>query len=270
MFNFIRRLVGRQRSHLFNQRLGFILTFIAGAVNAGGFIAINSYTSHMTGVVSGMADHFATGAWFLFLGGLLLLLVFILGAMTATLLINWARRQKMASEYALCLLFEACLLLSFGVLGGFLALHSSVLFSATVGLLSYTAGVQNALGTKISKAEIRTTHMTGIITDLGIELGRAFYWNKSHQNSHPELHIKADLQKLKFLTLSLSSFILGGIMGAWMFQIMSYKATIPLAMILSSLALVPIYEDWRIRRRLRQRAHAKKRGRTTSVGLHSK
>ncbi len=60
-------------------------------------------------------------------------------------------------------------------------------------------------------------------------------------------HVKTDSLKLKFLSFSLSSFILGGITGAWMFQIMSYKATIPLAMILSCLALVPIYDDWRIR-----------------------
>jgi uncharacterized membrane protein YoaK (UPF0700 family) len=258
MFNFIRRLVGRQRSRLFNQRLGFILTFIAGAVNAGGFIAVNRYTSHMTGVVSRIADDFATGAWLLVAGGLLLLLVFIFGAMTATILINWARRQKMASEYALCLLFEASLLLTFGVLGGFLALHTTVLFSATVGLLTYIAGVQNALGTTISKAEIKTTHMTGVITDLGIELGRAVYWNSTKNPLKPELHIKADSQKLKFLSRSLGAFIFGGVIGAWMFQIMSYKATIPLAMVLSSLALVPIYDDWRIRQRRQQRLHQKK------------
>lgn len=253
MFSFIRQLVGRQRSRLFNQRLGFILTFIAGAVNAGGFIAVNRYTSHMTGVVSRIADDLVTGAWLLVVGGFLLLLVFILGAITATILIHWARRQKMASEYALCLLFEACLLLTFGVLGGFLALHTTVLFSATVGLLSYTAGVQNALGTKISKAEIRTTHMTGIITDLGIELGRAVYWNRSKNSLQADQHIQADTAKLRFLTRSLGSFILGGVIGAWLFQIMSYKATIPLAMILSCLALVPIYDDWRIRQRLQQR-----------------
>ncbi|MFX1764116.1 YoaK family protein [Paraburkholderia sp. A1RI-2L] len=47
-----------------------------------------------------------------------------------------------------------------------------------VALLCYVMGVQNAMITKISRAERRTTHMTGIVTDLGIELGKGLYWNR--------------------------------------------------------------------------------------------
>ena len=45
----------------------------------------------------------------------------------------------------------------------------------TIGRISCKSkgmGLQNAIMTKISKAEIRTTHMTGVVTDIGIELGR--------------------------------------------------------------------------------------------------
>jgi len=45
----------------------------------------------------------------------------------------------------------------------------------TVMLLRFMMGLQNAVHTKISKAEIRTTH----ITDLGIELGKLLYVNRS-------------------------------------------------------------------------------------------
>ena len=64
----------------------------------------------------------------------------------------------------------------------------------TVLLLSFIMGLQNAAVTKMSAAQIRTTHMTGVITDLGIELGKMLYWN--HSASPPELRVRANHQRL--------------------------------------------------------------------------
>ena len=58
----MRHLVGRARTRHANRQLGVLLAFVAGAVNAGGFLAIRRYTSHMTGVLSGIADDLALGA----------------------------------------------------------------------------------------------------------------------------------------------------------------------------------------------------------------
>ena len=45
-----------------NARLGAVLAFVAGAINAGGFLAVGTYTSHMTGIISSVADHLVLGA----------------------------------------------------------------------------------------------------------------------------------------------------------------------------------------------------------------
>src|SRR5690606_719134 len=113
------------------------------------------------------------------LAGLVSLAAFIGGAITTTLLISWARRQKLRSKYALALLLEAMLLLVFGLVGANLTSFAYLLVPTAVLLLCFIMGLQNAIITKISQAEIRTTHMTGVITDLGIELGRLIYWNQS-------------------------------------------------------------------------------------------
>ncbi|MBC7728674.1 MAG: DUF1275 family protein, partial [Microbacteriaceae bacterium] len=55
----LRTLVGRSRTRRANRHLGLLLAFVAGAANAGGFLAVQRYTSHMTGVVSGVADDLA-------------------------------------------------------------------------------------------------------------------------------------------------------------------------------------------------------------------
>lgn len=48
--NYARRLIGSERSDTANRHLGFALAFVAGAINAGGFLAVQQYTSHMTGI----------------------------------------------------------------------------------------------------------------------------------------------------------------------------------------------------------------------------
>ena len=65
--NYARSLAGRERTALGNRRLGYTLTFVAGATNAGGFLAVAQYTSHMTGIVSAMADHVALNEYGLLL-----------------------------------------------------------------------------------------------------------------------------------------------------------------------------------------------------------
>lgn len=97
--------------------LGIVLAFIAGAINAGGFLAIGQYTSHMTGIVSSIADNLALGL-FGFVGvGIVALIAFVGGAACSAILINWGRRNARTRQYAYPIALEALLLLAFGVLG---------------------------------------------------------------------------------------------------------------------------------------------------------
>ncbi|MGE6793888.1 Uncharacterized membrane protein YoaK, UPF0700 family [Pseudomonas guineae] len=238
---YARRLTGRERSAAANRHLGFALAFVAGAINAGGFLAVQQYTSHMTGIVSAMADNIAVGAHDLLWGGLGAVLSFLLGAACSTLMINYSRRQRLHSEYALPLLLEAVLLLCFGFLGATLAQITGLFVPLTVMLLCFIMGLQNALITKLSKAEIRTTHITGIITDIGIELGKLLYWNRSHG---PDIgRVVADRQRLWVLSLLALNFFLGGVVGALGFNYLGYIATVPLALFLVLLASVPALDD---------------------------
>lgn len=95
------------------------------------------------------------------------------------MLVNWARLLGLRSTYALPLLLVALLMLLFGLVGS-VTMNWKTLFAVpmTVLLLSFMMGVQNATLTKMSNATIRTTHMTGVVTDLGIELGKMLFWNR--------------------------------------------------------------------------------------------
>lgn len=238
---YARSLTGRTRSAAANRHLGFTLAFVAGAINAGGFLAVQQYTSHMTGIVSAMADNIALGAYELVWGGLGGVLSFLLGAACSTVMINYSRRRHLHSEYALPMLLEAVLLLCFGFLGASLAQITGLFVPLTVMLLCFIMGLQNALITKLSNAEIRTTHITGIITDIGIELGKLFYWNRTRG---PEIaRVMADRQRLRVLSLLALYFFLGGVIGALGFSYLGYIATVPLALLLVLLASVPALDD---------------------------
>lgn len=218
------------------------MALIAGAVNAGGFLAIQRYTSHMTGIISGIADDLIVSDLIVVLAGIAALLSFIAGAATTAIFINWARRRKLHSEYALSLALEAALLLLFGLLGANLNVLIEVFVPTTVLLLCFIMGLQNAIMTKVSRAEIRTTHMTGVVTDIGIELGRLIYWNKS-KHLPPDENVRANRQKLKIYLSIFSAFLMGGIFGALAFKEVGYFTTVPIAIFLLLLAAPPILRD---------------------------
>lgn len=239
---FLRRLTGRTRTRRANRQLGLFLAFVAGAVNAGGFLAIKQYTSHMTGIVSSVADNLVLGNAVLAIAGIFALAAFIAGAATTAIMINWARHRKMHSEYALSLALEALLLMTFGLLGANLEAFVTVFIPATVLLLCYIMGLQNAIVTKISHAEIRTTHVTGVVTDLGIELGKLFYWNRRHDAGSAH-YVAADRDRLLIHALILTMFFTGGVAGAIGFKAIGFIATVPLALLLLLFAIIPILDD---------------------------
>lgn len=188
-----------------------------------------------------MADDLALGSYDLVLGGLGALLSFVGGAGVTAVLVNYGRRRRLASEYALPLILEASLLLCFGMLGPQLSAIDGLFVPVAVMLLCFIMGLQNALITKLSHAEIRTTHITGIVTDIGIEIGKLFYWNGPHSPAVPRVY--SNRGHLAILTMLACSFFAGGVVGAVGFKQAGYVATVPLALALIAVAIVPVVDD---------------------------
>ena len=239
---YLRGLTGRQRHQVGDRHLARYLAFIAGATNAGGFLAVRQYTSHMSGIVSAMADNLALGDIAVVLTALGSLLSFLSGAACSAILINWGRRREQQSVYALPLMLEALLMVVFGLLGGNLEHHEWLFVPASVMLLCFMMGLQNAIITKLSGAVIRTTHVTGMVTDIGIELGKLFYWNAARHDPAKPM-VRADRTKLWILSSLVLLFLTGGVVGAIGFRRIGFSATLFLAALLVTLATVPLFDD---------------------------
>ncbi|MBU2329412.1 MAG: DUF1275 domain-containing protein [Alphaproteobacteria bacterium] len=212
--------------------LGAILAFVAGAINAGGFLAIGLYTSHMTGIVSAIADNLALGVFGLVGSGLALLISFTLGAACSAVLINWARRHARRQQYAYPLALESGLLIAFAGIGA--VVPAAAAAPVTAVLLCFVMGLQNATITKISGARIRTTHLTGMTTDIGIELGKLAYGVVARVLHHPP--IATDVRKLGILLPIIGMFFLGGLIGALGFKHLGHAFSLPIAALLLAVA----------------------------------
>jgi uncharacterized membrane protein YoaK (UPF0700 family) len=238
----LRFLTNRHRAPSTNQALGLLLAFNAGAVNAGGFLVLHLYTSHMTGFASQLADGAALGDPRLLLNAMGALLAFLTGAATTAVLVNWGRQHRIHGVYALPLLLEATLMFPFGLMGAItLTWTTPFAVPLTVLLLSFIMGLQNAVASKTSGGSIRTTHMTGNITDLGMELGKMLYWNR--KSKELKIRVTHNRNRMRLCGGLIGMFVLGGVVGALGFKYVGFICVVPLAALLMALSLPPLHRD---------------------------
>ena len=117
-------------------------------------------------------------------------------------------------------------------------------------------GLQNAIITDISHYALRSTHVTGTVTDIGIELGRLFYWNRAAKRDNNLVPVHSNIKKFKLLLQVLILFFVGGVVGALGFRHFGFLYTCGTALILVYIAAGPMVDDVKAilqrRRRARQ------------------
>lgn len=194
---------GAARTARIDLTLAAVLSFAAGALNAVGFTIAGSFTANMTGNVSMLAEELAAGRLMLALSFGGLVVAFVAGATAAALAIQWGEARGMRAIYALAILGEGLLVLFLGA--ALLHWPGSAKDTHTVIVLSFALGVQNAVTTVISRARVRTTHVSGMATDLGIELAAMVGPQDARREALPKLGLHG---------LTLACFTLGGVLGA--------------------------------------------------------
>jgi uncharacterized membrane protein YoaK (UPF0700 family) len=160
--------------------LALLLASVAGAVNAISFFALGTHTSHMTGNLANVGEFLANGQWHLAVTAGQLVLAFLLGAMTATVLLDLARHRR-RGRHAWALLVEAGTLAAVGL---WASTHPGMREPTLLWGLAFAMGLQNALVTRVSGAVVRTTHITGVITDIGIQLVKMMTWVRDGARGH--------------------------------------------------------------------------------------
>lgn len=217
-------------NHHFDQNAGnvvvahwFLLSFNGGAINAGGFLATGRFVSHVTGFATLFGVDLTANQVQAAFGILSVPLFFLLGAFIAGLLIDRPIYKGLKPHFdwvmglsALCLFFAAGggELLHFGNFGNSIGLKENYVLLV---LLCLASGLQNAAITSSSGRSVRTTHLTGLTTDLGLGLARILSLDAKMTGQSKEL-------RANYLRIgSIVSFIIGSAVGAWFFLKLGYK-----------------------------------------------
>ncbi|WP_083101198.1 YoaK family protein [Pseudophaeobacter leonis] len=227
--------VGDERTASIDLVLAGLLSSIAGALNAVGFLIAGSFTANMTGNISAFADHLEHGAFLVALSFAGLVVAFILGAAIAALAIRVGERKQVRSVYALAIAGEAIILLLLGAALAFSPDHPQETYLVIV--LSFVMGLQNAVTTMISQARVRTTHVSVAMTDIGIELAALLADHDVRQAARP---------KLRLHSLTLTCFAFGGICGALLHGLVGYWLFVLAAALLLLISLPEAHRAHRL------------------------
>jgi uncharacterized membrane protein YoaK (UPF0700 family) len=138
------------------------------------------------------------------------------------------------------------LLLLITLLGVTQPKEAPLLGTLTTSLLCLAMGAQNALVTRLSGAVVRTTHLTGVVTDLGIEAVRFLGFVRTTFAGHAPWtalrlaiasHRAPEFQRIRLLSAILGSFLAGAVLGPWLYVRQGASALIVPALVLLALVL---------------------------------
>lgn len=166
------------RTSIDDRRLAAYLAVLAGNVNSAGFVILGSFTSHVTGNVGRLADHVIAGRGTALLVGATLV-AFFGGALLTSMLAESHFLGSRSRSSGVLLTLEAVLVAAFVWFAQKNPTATDGVREAEAVLLSGAMGIQNGLVTGLSGAIVRTTHLTGVVTDLGIEIARWLRWWRS-------------------------------------------------------------------------------------------
>ncbi len=191
-----------------------LMAFQAGTLNIGGFMACHRFVSHITGFATFFGYELSQNDLSHAIGMLIVPLFFIMGVMLSAFLIDTQIRLEKKPRYYLSfgLIFSLvfivfCLGISkqFGLFGEPLADNRDYVL---LFFLCFICGIQNGTITTVSKSVIRTTHLTGITTDLGIGIVRLF--NSKSVSDGIENEKKANLMRFGIILFFLMGSVIGG------------------------------------------------------------
>ena len=233
---------GKARTLKHNLKIASLLSFVAGIVNVAGFLAVQRLTTNVTGHFAFFADEIFKLNFWQGIIYFLYIFFFFLGSFVSNVIVEFVSKSTIRLIYIIPIIIESVILFSVAIFGECLISKNpnTIAFS-----LLFAMGLQNSLVTTISNATVRTTHLTGLFTDLGIELSQLFFYKLKEQREKLYSSIKLRLTIISF-------FFLGGLLGG------IFYSTIKLyVLVIAGTVLIIgiIYDDLKLKLMMQNRSH---------------
>lgn len=206
---------GKNRTFIHNLRLATLLSFVAGIVNVTGVLSIQTLTTNVTGHFAYFAEEIMKRDYAAAITFFVFTIFFLFGAFTSNFLAELISKKHPNLSHVIPIALEMSVLIGVGVFGVASELSSSegkwIAFS-----MLFAMGIQNSLVTKISNSTVRTTHLTGLFTDLGIELSQLFFYKKPEEKKKLKISIYLRLSIIVF-------FFIGCFSGGFLYNLLEMK-----------------------------------------------
>jgi uncharacterized membrane protein YoaK (UPF0700 family) len=217
---------GNTRTFSHNKKIASLLSLVAGMVNIAGLLSVQRLTTNLTGHSTFFISKIFTLQLHESFIYFLYIVFFFLGSFVSSFLIEAISRKGQHWVFVIPTVIESIVLLLIALFGE----HLIPNYSDTIAFsLLFAMGLQNSLVTKISGAIVRTTHLTGIFTDLGIELSQLFFCRTKEQKDRLipmiMLHVRIII-----------CFLLGGVLSNVFYPYLAlYVLVIPATLLLLGL-----------------------------------
>jgi uncharacterized membrane protein YoaK (UPF0700 family) len=219
-----------------NFKLGALTAFSAGMVNVISVMVFFAFTSNVTGHYAILAHEIAKGNWYQAAIALLWVVLFFLGNFVSNLIvIHGHNRLGNYIAHALPILLEiACL----AFVGFYLHHFYQETLQETellVAVMLFAMGLQNGLTASISNFAIKTTHLTGLTTDLGLLF--SMFTKKEYREDKNLVH------RAQLLLYIVSAYMSGGIVAGVVYHQLKSFAFLVVCLVLCLIIAYDLYHS---------------------------
>jgi uncharacterized membrane protein YoaK (UPF0700 family) len=242
------RKYSNSRSLSDNIKLGTLSAFSAGMVNIGSLLLFFSFSSNVTGHYAILAAEIVKGNLFQIAVVFSWIFLFFFGSFTSNMFVIHMNKKNSYLAHSIPLLLEIACLISVAVYGEFFYSETLSETEYLLALMLFAMGLQNGLTASISNFTVKTTHLTGTTTDLGILF--SMFTKKEYRNNEA---LKGKAKLLLYIT---SFYLIGAIFAGFTYNYLNFKmfylvSLVLLVIIIYDLSKIKIKLYWHQRRNIK-------------------
>lgn len=225
-----------------NLKLGGLTAFVAGMVNVASLMIFFAFTSNVTGHFAILAEEISKGNWYQAAIVFGWIFCFFFGSfISGFIIVHWGQTRR-SFAHAVPLILEIVIFVSVGSYGLLYYKETLKETEIMVGVMLLSMGLQNGLTAAISNFSIKTTHLTGLTTDVGIlsaMFTRKFYREKE------ELR-----QRFQLLLVIVTCYLSGGILAGAVYLQLQFEVFFFVAGVL---LFIIVYDYRKLKKRAERR-----------------
>ncbi|MET3502950.1 uncharacterized membrane protein YoaK (UPF0700 family) [Mucilaginibacter rubeus] len=208
------KAIKEQRTLKENLMLASSTAFVAGVTNVAGMLAFLAFTSNITGHVANLAKHIIEQNYRQMIIFLVWLLMFFAGAFVSSFIVRSFDDKSRWRANSTPMVIEAVILLGVAIYGHNFYRETQMEREIVISAILFSMGLQNSLVSNISGGLIKSSHLTGLFTDLGSEVAEWF---------HPRIkNTEAAGNKILIRFTVLGFYLFGALAGGYFFNLYEF------------------------------------------------